>query len=104
MKVNTPAVPTATRITPAKNNEFASLNVCDIHMVTNVLTTGARPKTSGMTYTGLPWNLKANTIPNAPSAPAAPPRNDQTAPITVQLPFSPLALSTSKGTTTAIRK
>ena len=67
------------------------------YIVRNVLTTGAQPNTSGMTYSGLPRNAKARMMPRAPSAPAAPAARLQMMPVVVQCPASPVTAQQNAG-------
>ena len=73
-KTSTVTAPATTTIRPGVEHRVQLVVSCRPgSTLTNVLITGAPPKTSGMTKIGLPPKLNAMMMPSAPSAPAAPP-------------------------------
>ena len=71
---------------------------------TTTFTSGAPPKTSGITKFGTPPDLNAQMMQTAPSAPSAPPTVDQTEPPALKPLSPPCDDSPTTGTRTPIRK
>ena len=73
-------------------------------METKTFTSGAPPKTRGITKFGIPPDLNAQMMQTAPSAPSAPPMMDQIVPPALKPLRPPCDASPATGTRTPIRK
>src|ERR1035438_1491022 len=104
LKYNTIAAPADAIAYPTHSSGFGAtfggLAIID----TSTLTSGAPPKTSGITTAGDPPFLKAKIMQAAPMAPSAPPIVDQTMPPCGKFLNCPAEESVITGISTPIRK